>query len=53
MLLTNVVERLFPLSMTCESEKKLVPFTVTACPELPTSTLVGDILRRIGRLEEL
>lgn len=51
--LTNVVGRPLPFTRTWESWKKLVPFMVTACPELPANTLDGERVRIIGMFEEL
>ena len=52
-LLTNVVDRPLPLTVTCESAKKFVPFNVTFCAGLPTRMLVGEIPRKIGMFDEL
>src|SRR5438270_11360144 len=51
--LTKVVGRLFPLNNTCESLKKFVPVKAIVCPGLPACTLVGEMVRNIGMLEEL
>src|SRR5215471_5498151 len=50
--LTKVVGRMLPLNWTCESEKKFVPVRVMVCPE-PAGTLEGEIVPKIGMLEEL
>src|SRR6266700_2046909 len=51
--LMNVVGRVLPLNRTCESEKKFVPVKVIVWAELPACKLVGEILRKIGMVEEL
>ncbi len=51
--LMNVVGRVLPLNRTWESVKKLVPVKVIDCAELPACKLVGEMLRKIGMVEEL
>src|SRR6476620_9818530 len=52
-LLIKVVVLELPFTSTCESVKKFVPVMVMVCPELPACTLVGEMARTMGILEEL
>ena len=50
--LINVDGRLFPLKNTCESLKKLLPVKVTVWAGLPAAIVEGEMLLRIGILDE-
>src|SRR5437660_862777 len=50
--LIKVVGRGSPLNNPWESLKKLEPFRVIDCPELPACKVAGEILRKIGMFDD-